>query len=105
MWGGVFVDDAELARRLRVLADEAAYRRGTGGPLGRLELLRRLRTVLDTAEGQAMAEARAAEHDWAQLGAALGLTGQGAGFRYRRHHQLTDPRPGGNRPRRRPRSR
>lgn len=92
------MEDAELARRLRALADEAVDRRGTEGPLARLETLRKLRTLLDTAEGEAMHTARAGEHDWAELGAALGLTGQGAGFRYRRHHQLPDPRPGGSRP-------
>lgn len=94
------MEDAELARRLRALADEAAYRRSQGGPLDRLALLRQLRTLLDTAEGEAMSEARAADYDWAELGTALGLTGQAAGQRLRRHHQRADPRPGGSRPRR-----
>lgn len=92
------MDDAELARRLRALADEAAERRAGAGPLERLATLRKLRTLLDTAEGEAMHAAREAEHDWVELGAALGLTGQGAGHRYRRHHQRVDPRPGGSRP-------
>lgn len=86
------MQDDELAERLRKLADEALAQRGTGGPLERLTLLRRLRTLLDTAEGDAMQHARRHGYVWAAIGDALGVSGQAAGQRFRRHHQRTDPR-------------
>lgn len=86
------VQDDELAWRLRALADDAlAQRRSHANALDRLSLLRRLRTVLDTAEGDATATARRQGHVWADVGGALGMSGQGAAKRLRTHHQRSDP--------------
>lgn len=60
--------------------------------LQRLRALRQLRHTLAAIEAHALHQARAAEHDWADIGTALGMSGQAAGKRFRQHHQLTDPR-------------
>lgn len=50
-----------------------------------------LRRALLAVEARAIYAARADGHHWASIGAALGLSGQGAGKRARQLHQLVDP--------------
>lgn len=66
-----------------------------------------LRRALLAVEARAIHTARANGHHWASIGAALGLSGQGAGKRARQLHQLVDPalNPATGRPHRRGRYR
>lgn len=100
------VDDEAVRARLEALLDELATP-GADAALERLRAIRRLRGVLHAVEARALYAARLAEHDWADIGAALGMSGQAAGKRARTHHQLDDPRPdpATGRPRRRGRYR
>jgi len=50
-----------------------------------------LRRALLAVEARAIYAARADGYHWARIGAALGLSGQGAGRRARQLHQLVDP--------------
>lgn len=95
------MDSAELAHRLRELARQAASHGDDVGPLEQLALLKRLRWAMSLAEGEALFDARLADHEWAEIGDALGMSPQGVGQRYRRHGRR-DPRPLRNQ-RRRPR--
>lgn len=99
------VDDAVRARVEELLGTLGAP--GADAALERLRAIRRLRRVLHAVEARALYDARLAEHDWADIGAALGMSGQAAGKRARTHHQLDDPRPdpATGRPRRRGRYR
>ncbi|QGK68726.1 hypothetical protein GIY23_03420 [Allosaccharopolyspora coralli] len=58
----------------------------------RLAVVRQVREGLDLFEADALVAARQAGLDWAEIGAALGMSGQAAGKRARQRYQLTDPR-------------
>src|SRR5699024_4138172 len=94
-------DREQLRAELDRLGDELINDGAAPAALARLQALRELRAELDIVLGRSMQVARAAEHDWADIGGALGMSGQAASERYRRHHQLPDPRPGRDRPVRR----
>ncbi|MEU5853530.1 hypothetical protein [Saccharopolyspora shandongensis] len=78
--------------RVRALLAEAAVDADSGVALEQLRTIRQVRQALDTVEAAAMYGAREAGTDWAEIGAALGMSGQAAGKRARQRHQLRDPR-------------
>lgn len=81
--------DPELLARVRGLLAETTVEPDA---LEQLAAIRAVRRALDAEEARAIQRARVSEHDWSVIGAALGMSGQAAGHRARRHHQLDDPR-------------
>ena len=82
----------DTRERVRALLKDTAEDVDSDVALERLRAIRQVRQALDTFESAAMYAARDAGTDWAEIGGALGMSGQAAGKRYRQRHQLTDPR-------------
>lgn len=83
---------------LEVLERGAAPRQA--GPLELLATYAEVRAVLPEVEAAVMYRARAAGYTWREIGPPLGLSGQGAGYRYHavlgmQEDPRIDPRTGG----------
>lgn len=89
---------AAVERVIAEQVDEAA----PDEHLERLRTIRRVRGELDYLEGAAMLAELREDGQFRDIGAALGISGQAAGWRFRNHHQLTHPNPSGRTARRGP---
>lgn len=94
--------DPVLAGAVDRLIAEQADEAAADEHLERLRAIRRVRGELDRIEGAAMRSHLAADGQFRDIGQALGISGQAAGWRYRNHHQLVHPNPTGRPARRTP---
>ncbi len=82
----------DTCERVRALLADAAEDVDHDVGLERLRTIRQARQALDVFEADAIYQARRHDTDWAEIGGALGMSGQAAGKRARQRHQLDDPR-------------
>src|SRR5690606_35138490 len=81
----------ELERLVAEMVARAQAEVPVDAGLEMLAAVTALRRALLAVEARAISAARADGYHWASIGAALGLSGQGAGKRARQLHQLVDP--------------
>lgn len=100
---GVPVPAEELEQLVAEMVARAQVEVPADAGLEVLAAVAALRRALLAVEARAIYAARADGYHWARIGAALGLSGQGAGRRARQLHQLVDPalNPATGRPHRR----
>jgi hypothetical protein len=77
------IDRVTTKRDLKRLGAAVAALRAETDPIARLALARRIREAADSLEASEVASARDAGATWVDIGAAFGLTKQGAQQRFR----------------------